>query len=65
MNPCQSVSPAANALKRICTTVGLRRLKRREPYGAAGGVSCTLSTTAPVTCTAWPLAIPVTASLSL
>eukprot|EP00969_Alexandrium_andersonii_P008541 372669-Alexandrium_andersonii.AAC.1 len=65
MNPCQSLSPAANTLKRISTTVGPRRLARREPYGAAGGVGCALSATAPVTCTAWPLAIPATASLSL
>eukprot|EP00969_Alexandrium_andersonii_P040640 1781206-Alexandrium_andersonii.AAC.1 len=65
MNPCQSLSPAANTLKRISTMVGSSLLARREPYGAAGGASCALSTTAPVTFTAWPLAIPVTASLSL
>eukprot|EP00969_Alexandrium_andersonii_P304864 13476001-Alexandrium_andersonii.AAC.1 len=65
MNPCQSLSPAENTVKRISATVGSRRLCRRDPYGAAGGVNCTLSTTAPATCTAWPLAIPVTASLLL
>eukprot|EP00969_Alexandrium_andersonii_P221007 9760623-Alexandrium_andersonii.AAC.1 len=64
MNPCQSLDPAANTLKRISTTIGPRWPVRPEPYGTEGGVSCTLSTAAPFTCTAWPLAIPVTASLS-
>eukprot|EP00969_Alexandrium_andersonii_P085628 3775182-Alexandrium_andersonii.AAC.1 len=57
MKPCQSLSPAANTIKRINATIGSRWLH--------GGVNCSLNTTAPVTCTAWPLANPVTASLSL
>eukprot|EP00969_Alexandrium_andersonii_P236018 10420287-Alexandrium_andersonii.AAC.1 len=56
MKPRQSLSPAANTLKRINATIGSRRLH--------GGVNCSLNPTAPVTGTAWPLAIPVTASLS-
>eukprot|EP00969_Alexandrium_andersonii_P107743 4753484-Alexandrium_andersonii.AAC.1 len=65
MNPCQSLEPAANTLKRISTTLGSFWPVRPNPYGTAGGVSRALSTTAPFTCAAWPLAIPVTASLSL
>eukprot|EP00969_Alexandrium_andersonii_P250319 11062603-Alexandrium_andersonii.AAC.1 len=64
MNPCQSLGPAANTLKRTRTTTGPCRPLRPDPYGTAGDVSCTRSTTAPFTETAWPLAIPVTASLS-
>eukprot|EP00969_Alexandrium_andersonii_P261476 11560037-Alexandrium_andersonii.AAC.1 len=65
MNPCQSLEPAANTLKRISTAVGPSWPARPEPYGADGGASCALRTAAPFTCAAWPLAIPVTASLSL
>eukprot|EP00969_Alexandrium_andersonii_P193269 8536382-Alexandrium_andersonii.AAC.1 len=65
MNPCQSLEPAANTLKRISATIGPNWPARPEPHGTEGGVSCALSTTAPFTCTTWPLAIPVTASLSL
>eukprot|EP00969_Alexandrium_andersonii_P340001 15029281-Alexandrium_andersonii.AAC.1 len=65
MNPCQSLEPAANTLKRVDTTIGSFWPARPDPYGTAGDVGCTRSTTAPFTVTAWPLAIPVTASLSL
>eukprot|EP00969_Alexandrium_andersonii_P026208 1143895-Alexandrium_andersonii.AAC.1 len=65
MNPCQLLEPAANTLKRISTAIGPRGPERPELYGTAGGVSCALSATAPFTCTAWPLAIPATASHSL
>eukprot|EP00975_Prorocentrum_lima_P019100 4020043-Prorocentrum_lima.AAC.1 len=64
MKPCQSLDPAANTLKRTRTTTGSCWPARLAPYGTVGGVSCTRSTTAPFTVTAWPLAIPVTASLS-
>eukprot|EP00969_Alexandrium_andersonii_P039120 1714901-Alexandrium_andersonii.AAC.1 len=57
MKPCQSLSPAANTLKRTSAATGSSRLQ--------GGVNRSLNTTAPTTGAAWPRAIPATASASL